>query len=126
MEIVRTWQQIKDNLDTLERYRYSSDPEESEFYRDMIRRGRCFVVHQQGDTLRFGPSRFVGYIDNSRQKHLDNPHKDGKETNPEISRILGYSNTENRMLEQEHNRLCRDLGVVPYNVRRSYWLVTRN
>lgn len=126
METVRTWQHIRDNLDTLERYRRSCDSDDMEFYKDMIRRGRCFVVHRQGDTLRFGPSRFVGYIGNTRQKHLDNPHKDGKETNPEISYVLRCSLTENRTLEQEHNRLCIDLGVVPYNVKRRYWLVTRS
>ena len=124
MQQVRTWTDIEENLRTLDGYRHSKDYEDREFYKNLIRRGRCFVIHREKGKLLIGPSRFVGYVGNNRQRHLANDYKDGKRTNPTITGIRGYPPTENRSLDQEHRKLCQELGVTAYNVKRTFWLTS--
>lgn len=55
----------------------------------MIKRGTCFVVVKSNEEFRFYPSRFVGYIANTRHLHSNNLEKDGRVTNKAISKING-------------------------------------
>lgn len=55
----------------------------------MIKRKVCFVAVEQEGGFHFYPSRFIGYIANTRDKNMNNEYKDGKETNPAISIIIG-------------------------------------
>ena len=122
MQLVRTWTDIEENLRTLDGYRHSQDYEDRKFYNDRIKNGLCFVFHRENEKLLIGPSRFVGYIGNTRERHIANGDKDGKLTNPTITGILGYPPTENRSLDQEHQKLCYELGVKPVAKTRKFWL----
>ncbi len=88
METIETYQDLFDNIGRLEGYLASSDPVEREFGQDLVRRGLCFVVYKDKGQCRFAPSRFVGYKNNTKDLHLANASKDGRVTNPVISRIL--------------------------------------
>ena len=122
MQLVRTWRDIKENLRTLDGYRHSQDYEDRKYYNDRIKNGLCFVFHRENEKLLIGPSRFVGYVGNTRQRHNANEYKDGKLTTPTITRILGYPPTENNILDQDHKNLCQESGVKPVAKTRKFWL----
>ena len=50
---------------------------------DKMVRGKNFVVEVIDSKICFAPSRFVGYIDNSKDKHDEN-HGDGTQTDEKI------------------------------------------
>ena len=50
---------------------------------DKMVRGKNFVVEVIDLKICFAPSRFVGYIDNSKDKHDEN-HGDGTQTDEKI------------------------------------------
>jgi hypothetical protein len=126
MKLVSNWGDIRNNLETLDRYRISVDPKEKDFYKDRILRGICFVVYKKGGEILWGPSRFVGYKGNTLSLHSANEDKDGKETNPVISTIIGHPPEADKKLEQSYQKHCRSLGFQPwrngqFGVRRRYW-----
>jgi len=120
METVRTKSQIVDNLLRLAAYARSENLEEQNFYKDLIRRGRCLVLMEHGEQLLIGPSRFVGYANKDLQKHSDEKG-DGKITNPAISEILGPL-TPSPLMEAAYLGLCGQLGIEPSQHSRTYWL----
>ncbi len=100
MNPVTTRAQIEANLDRLERYRNSNDPSDREFYNGLLDQGICFVVQETDDRRVFGPSRFVGYVENDRERHLANEDKHGGETNQAIESILGTAPEIDHTLEE--------------------------
>lgn len=126
MEVVHTRADIEANLRQLETHLTSADPEDREFARSLIRLGRCFVATHRDDGRLFGPSRFVGYRDNSRAAHAANDDKDGKETNRAISSILGKTRAEDAELREEYRAFCQRVGVecrdlTGTSIQRWYW-----
>ncbi len=131
MRLVTEWAQVENNLIKLDQYRHSSDTEEVKFYIDLIKRGICFVVYEQRGNLLFGPSRFVGYVDNNSQFHQTNESKDGRKTNTVITNILNHPPEEDETLEKDYEKLCDSLGIEPsktgvFGVKRKYWFRSMN
>jgi hypothetical protein len=120
--VVTTWEQIQQNLFRLEAYRHSQERQESDFYKGLIKRGKCFVVSKRGEQLLFGPSHFVGYANNNLSTHQGNEEKDGRVTNPAIDQLLGCSAEADAFLEGEHHRLCAQLGITAKSGTKRYWL----
>jgi hypothetical protein len=126
MEVVETLADIEANLRQLEAYMSGADSEDREFARALIRRGRCFVVVRRPEGLFFAPSRFVGYRTNTRAEHEANGDKDGKETNPVISAILGRELVEDSSFEQAYRQFCIRIGadyrdLAGMHICRKYW-----
>ncbi|MCB9106352.1 MAG: hypothetical protein H6633_19230 [Anaerolineales bacterium] len=126
MEFVKTWEEIEKNLMTLEGYRNSGHKAEVDFYLQRIEKGICFVAYERNGKLIFGPSRFVGYLNNNMTTHSANADKDGRETNPRINEIIGNPPEEDEELEEEYKTYCESLGITPKNtgpfgVKRKYW-----
>ena len=122
MDLVTRWDQIEKNLHTFASYRNSTDPVEREFYAERLKRGICIVACEHGGKILFGPSRFVGYIDNNLDDHTNNRFKDGRETNPAIDSVLGYHSSPDIRLLSEHERQCHYLGVEPtVHQNRRFW-----
>ena len=126
MKLVSKWEDVEKNLSILEQYRNSSQEDERNFYLKIIERGICFVVSNLDGQLVFGPSRFIGYLNNSREAHLANEQKDGRETNPRISKILGGLPEQDDTLEEEYKKFCEGLGITPkdtgpFRIKRKYW-----
>jgi hypothetical protein len=126
VEVVETLADIETNLRQLEAYVSSADPKDREFARSLIRRGLCFVVADRDDGLLFAPSRFVGYRGNNRAAHRANEDKDGKETNPAITAIVGGELVESAELEAAYEQFCIRVGVdyrdlTGMDIRRKYW-----
>jgi len=126
VEVVQTLADIEGNLRQLEQYLASADPEDRNFARSLVRRGLCFVVAHRDQGAFFGPSRFVGYQHNSRAAHTANGDKDGRETNPAITAILGEDREEDAELEDAYRLFCERVGVeyrdtAGMSIRRRYW-----
>ena len=105
-----------------------TDPEYS-YAIDLIKRGTCFVAVKQGDNeYLFYPSRFIGYENNTMNKHMNNACKDGRETNSAIFEIIGYKPSENKELEAAYKNYCDRFGFVArdkgsFGVARKYWIL---
>jgi hypothetical protein len=120
MQLVSSWPQVRQNLATLHSYRVSPHGDEREFYRSLIRLGKCFVLLQTKTGLLIGPSRFAGYVANDRVKHLANHTKHGWHTNHAIEQVIGlYQETPE--LEQTYLRFCAANNIPPAGYRRRYW-----
>ena len=121
--VVQSWEQVEANMHRLEAYLESTTDAERDFAKDLLRRARCIVISSRGGRMLVGPSRFVGYMDNSLEKHSENVDKDGKETNPAISGLVGPL-VEDQTVEEEFQRFCREHQVERVSqVRRTYWRV---
>jgi len=128
MKTISNFNEIMTNIQTLDRYLYSQVDPEYDFALNLIKRGTCFVAAKDSDTYRFYPSRFIGYTDNSMDAHLNNDTKDGKETNPAISKILNGKPLSDPALNQEYAKYCEALGFVPrdkgtFGTERKFWVI---
>lgn len=123
MHFVSTIAQITQNMYVFDSYRTSIDPAQQVFYRKRLRKGVKFVVIKSGSRYLFTPSRFVGYANCTFARHAAFPYKDGRETTPRLTSLLGKpvaaSNIENQYLA-----LCNEVGMTPEKKKRSYWFMT--
>lgn len=128
MRTVENLNELKANIKTLDKYLNSKTDPEYGFGLGLVKKGTCFIVVKENGTYKFYPSRFIGYVGNSMDAHLNNENKDGKETNPAISEILGSKPIANPVLENLYHEYCESLGFVSnergsFGVERKYWEV---
>jgi hypothetical protein len=126
MELITSVTELKANLRTLESYLKSDNPAEAKYAKDRIKMGTCFVAYKQNGEYKFGPSRFVGYRNNSISAHENNWYKDGRETNPKISSLIGHKEYHEAAFEESYKKYCISLGFEPkasgsWGVTRKYW-----
>lgn len=99
---------------TLERYRYSENHEETDFYKQLIKDGTCFIVYKYKNRYIYGPSKFLGYFGNSIDIHKrDRGSRDGRITNPIIETILKDSFTINNNHEIQYIDFCIQNNIKP-------------
>ncbi len=125
MELVTKKQQIIDNIIRLEKYLYHSNKPDMKYAKDLVKRGRTIIIYKVNGENHFAPSRFVGYIDNDLKKHLEFEEKDGRDTNPVITKVLGnpFSNAK---IEDKFIDYCAKIGVEVPDNDRSYWRIRDN
>lgn len=126
MKTVENINELQANMKTLDMYIMSKKDPEYNFVLNLVKKGTCFVAIKEKGTYRFYPSRFIGYLGNSMDAHLNNEYKDGKETNPAISIILGSKPKQNPYLENLYKEYCESLGFIAnekgtFGVVRKYW-----
>jgi 5-methylcytosine-specific restriction protein A len=121
MDVVSTEEEIRENLAQFENYLCDGTEEEQQFAYDLVRRGSCFIAYHIDGELRFSPSRYTGYLDNTKSKHLNNSDKDGKQTNAAINKVIGYTLSPSDELESEYLSFTSKLGIEPNNKNRKYW-----
>jgi predicted HNH restriction endonuclease len=127
MNVIETQEQIFDNINLLEHYLCEGNDTEQEFVKQLVKRGRCFLAYEVDEKIRFAPSRFIGYQDNDMISHINNYEKDGKETNPAITKCLKVKLIEDIFLREEHRKYCYNLGIVPDNVPKvTFWKISLN
>ena len=128
MELVKSLEEIRHNIAVLDSYLdKKTDPEYSNAL-GLVKRGICFVADSSSGIYRFYPSRFIGYVDNTMDKHMSNTTKDGKQTNPAISTILHDKPQHNLQLEELYQTYCQSLGFEANEkesrgIDRKYWLI---
>ena len=126
MKVVTTVDQILTNISELERARGASSKELQSAYRQLIKRGTCFLSYKSDAGIAFAPSRFVGYVNNKMASHAANLNKDGRITNAALRRVLGAPPIPDVALEQLYVAFCGQLGFAPsktgsFGVGRKYW-----
>ena len=129
MKLVESMEEIRNNMDTLDRYLDSKREPEYGYALSRIKRGTCFIADYRSGEYRFYPSRFIGYANNTMKRHENNEYKDGKETNPAISAVLGQKLVADVDLENAYREYCRRLGFEPnergtFGVERKFWKLT--
>lgn len=111
------------NIYTLYSYAKSTVAEDKEWALQRFRQGRWYVVEPFGDTLMFAPSRFVGYKNNTREKHIFN-HGDGTQTNNKFRELKLYKEVADDYLSEQFERFMAKLGIekdtskffIPYDL----------
>ena len=126
MEPVKTLKELTANVQILDEYLNSKSDPEFMFALNLVKRGTCFYVTKNGDNVyRFYPSRFIGYVCNNMDAHMNNQEKNGRETNSAIFNILGARPIPNTMLDKLYRDYCISLGFVAnakgsFGVERKY------
>lgn len=126
MDLVTSREQIDTNIAELERLRRIGAGPEFRDYISLVKLGTCFLPYKSELGMAFAPSRFLGYIDNSLQKHAGNDRKDGKLTNPAISKILHATPEEDTELDERYRAFCASLGFQArecgnFGAARKFW-----
>jgi hypothetical protein len=135
LPLVRSVAEIQRNAETLGGYLQNTNGTESEFAKELVGKGKCFVIVSSPNGYCFYPSRFMGYVDNSMEAHekmgelkkkTGKSTKDGRDTNTVITAVLGEElikreNEQWGRWEAEYNDFCERLCVAPYNNDRKYW-----
>ena len=126
MRTIQTLVELEENLDTLDTYIQAKREPEYSFALDLVKQGICFVSRKVNGQLRFYPSRFVGYAGNTKNRHEANEYKNGRETNPVISKICGAKYLPNAEMEKAYRAYCGELGFVarergPFRVEHKFW-----
>ncbi|UPT68069.1 MAG: hypothetical protein M0D57_05255 [Sphingobacteriales bacterium JAD_PAG50586_3] len=120
MEVISTHNQLLKNIETFEKYLKDKQYDREKTLK-LIKRGACFVVYKANGEIKFAPSRFLGYKNNSLKLHTNSVVKDGRITNPAISKILNETLFFYEELEQKFLKYCKTLGIEPDNKKRKYW-----
>ena len=126
MECVQALEEIKSNLAIIDYYLDKKHDPEYSFALDLIKRGTCFIAVKTNSGYRFYPSRFIGYVSNTMDKHMNYEYKDGKETTPAITKILNQKDVPNPTLDHEYRMYCEKLGFIArekgaFGVVRKFW-----
>ncbi|MGM9803679.1 MAG: McrB family protein [Muribaculaceae bacterium] len=98
------------NIYTLYSYAKSSNAEDREWALQRFQKGIWYVVEPFGNTLLFAPSRFVGYKNNTKEKHTSN-HGDGTQTNSKFRELKLYKEIEDEFLSNQFELFMSSLGI---------------
>ena len=128
MKTIGSLNELKANLQKIDEYLVSRKDPEYSFAINLVKKGTCFVVMKVNDSYKFYPSRFIGYTSNSMDAHLENESRDGRETNPAISEILGSKPVPSTEFDKYYKEYCGTLGFTAndrgtFGVERKYWNV---
>ena len=98
------------NIYTLYSYTKSTVIEDREWALQRFKKGKWYVVEPFGDTLLFAPSRFVGYKNNTREKHTSN-HGDGTQTNEKFKELKLYREMVDDFLSKQFEHFMGSMGI---------------
>ena len=117
-DFITTRDDVVRNIDMLYSYLINRDNvDEYSSAIDLFRKGKVYVVEIIDSHICFGPSRFVGYKDNTIEKHRKN-HGDGTQTNNVLSSLY-YRVNDNRL----DNLFQQQLSFFGFSVgERRYWI----
>lgn len=98
------------NIYTLYSYATSTVVEDKEWALHRFKQGKWYVVEPFGNTLLFAPSRFVGYKNNTKEKHTSN-HGDGTQTNNKFHELKLYKEMADDYLSEQFELFMTSLGI---------------
>ena len=117
-DFVSTREEVIRNIRTMYSYLNGAGGEDDKQWAiKKMAHGRNYVVEVIDGRLSFCPSRFAGYVDNSRNKHDEN-HGDGKETDGRLKEF--YNKVEDDRLDK-----CLLSEMIQYDCStgsKNYWI----
>ena len=117
-DFIETREDILQNIKTL--YSYLDDKVDDEHKDWAIQRmshGKNYVIEVVDSQIYFAPSRFVGYIDNTMEKHETNPGN-GTETDNKIMNF--YQKVQDVKLDALLQKAMSEYGIVVG--AKKYWI----
>ena len=126
MQLISNLEQLRKNVKRFDDYLTKGSPEGKKWAQDHVQRGLCFVVYMIDEEMRFAPSRFVGYENNTIGKHTSTRGKDGRKTNLAINEILDGKPSPNSDMLRAYLGYCARLRIVaqergPFDTARKFW-----
>lgn len=119
-DYIESREDVIKNMQTLYAYLDGEDGDEyKKWAKDIMTRGKNYVVEVIDNQIYFSPSRFAGYKDNTKDKHEIN-HGNGGQTDDKLE-IFYYEDKKN----EELNTVFRNQMIkynVLYNADKSFWI----
>ena len=115
---IETREDIISNIKTLYSYLHGDSGEDYKSWAiEKLRLGRNMVIEIINGHVCFGPSRFVGYLSNTKEKH-DVNHGDGKDTDKRIKQFY-QKVADNRLEALMHSELSK---YEESSTSKKYWI----
>jgi 5-methylcytosine-specific restriction protein A len=119
--LVKNYAELESNLNKVEDYLGTG----VDAMIKLIGRGTNLVAYKVGEDYHFAPSRFIGYLNNDLDTHLQKGNgKDGRETSTKIDKIIKKERKYDDDLEKSFIAFCKVIGATPKNMtrtQRKYW-----
>ena len=117
-DFIETREDIVQNIKTLYSYLDGKvDSEHKDWAIQRMSQGRNYVIEVVDSQIYFAPSRFVGYIDNTMEKHKAN-HGNGTETDNQIK--IFYQKVQDVKLDVLLQKAMSEYGIVVG--AKKYWI----
>lgn len=98
------------NIYTLYSYAKSAVAEDKKWALQRFKQGEWYVGESFGNTLLFAPSCFVGYKNNTREKHTSS-HGDETQTNNKFRELKLYKEMTDEYLSKQFELFMTSLGI---------------
>lgn len=124
MTLIRSIDDVEKNAFVLLDEIYSTGPDRDAALK-LVKGGRVFYPIHFREQLAFAPSKFIGYLNNSVERHESIKHKerrDGRETNEAISKIMGSPKEDDELKKRLH-AYCHSIGVELENHKHKFWRI---
>lgn len=118
LDFIESRNDVIQNINTL--YSYLDGGGDDEIYQwaaSRLKNGRMYVVEIIDSYICFGPTRFVGYKENSIEKHQEN-HGDGNQTNDVLKKF--YQKVEDYRLDSIFQKELAKYDI--YAGSKKYWI----
>lgn len=117
-DYIETREDIISNIKTLYSYLHGDSGEDYKSWAiEKLRLGRNMVIEIIDGHVCFGPSRFVGYLSNTKEKH-DINHGDGKDTDKRIKQFY-QKVADDRLDTLMHSELSK---YEESSASKKYWI----
>lgn len=117
-DYIQTHEDIISNIETLYSYLHGESGEDCKQWAvDKLKRGKNMVVEVIDGHICFAPSRFVGYINNTKEKHEEN-HGDGTDTDNVLKTY--YNKVQDGRLDFILQKELAKHGEA--SVEKKYWI----
>lgn len=117
-DYIETREDIISNIETLYSYLHGDSGKESMLWAvDRLKRGKNMVVEVINNHIFFAPSRFVGYINNTKDKHEEN-HGNGTDTDNVLKEY--YNKIQEGRLDAVLQ--CELLKYNESSAEKRYWI----
>lgn len=110
IDFIETREDIVQNIKTLYSYLDGKvDSEHKDWAIQRMSQGKNYVIEVVDSQIYFAPSRFVGYVDNTMEKHEANPGN-GTETDNKIKNF--YQKVQDVKLDALLQKAMSEYGIV--------------
>lgn len=118
IDFIETREDIVQNIKTLYSYLDGKvDSEHKDWAIQRMSQGKNYVIEVVDSQIYFAPSRFVGYVDNTMEKHEANPGN-GTETDNKIKNF--YQKVQDVKLDALLQKAMSEYGIVVG--AKKYWI----